>query len=92
MIYLLLAFIALLAGCSQTNIADLINAMGKDPATVCANGVYAGASLNIARTNITNGEVECGANGLKIKSTAVQLGIPAQVTIGQPVTVTPPPK
>ena len=90
MLYLLLGVLVLLAGCSQTNIADLITAMGKDPATVCATGVYAGASLNVSRTNITNGEVNCGPNGMVIKSTAVQLGIPAQVTIGQPVTVTPP--
>jgi len=59
---------ALLAGCSSTNIAELMKAMGNDPATVCATAVYAGASLNVARTNITNGKVTCNPQGLTVES------------------------
>ena len=87
---LFLAAALLPFGCAPTNLAEILKSAGNDPATVCANGVYAGVLINYTRTNVTNGEVQCNANGLTIKTQAVQLGIPAQVTIQQPVTVTGP--
>ena len=59
----------LLAGCTQTNISDLVKAMSGDTATACATGTYAGATLQYSRTNILNGEVTCNANGMSVKST-----------------------
>jgi len=56
-------------GCSQTNITDLIKAVGNDPATVCASGTYAGASIKVFRTALTNGKVSCNDNGLTVEST-----------------------
>lgn len=85
----------LVAGCAPTNISELVKAMGQDPATVCVTATYAGALINVARTNITNGDVQCNGNGLAVKSQATQLGVPMVVTpqlsIGQPTLVPPPP-
>ena len=70
----------LLSGCSQTNIAELVKAMGNDPATFCATAVYAGASLNVARTNITNGRVTCNPQGLTVESEPAIAPIAVKVT------------
>lgn len=68
---LILGTAILLAGCSSTNIAELVKAMAGDNATACASGTYAGAQISYSRTNILNGEVTCNANGMTVKSTPV---------------------
>lgn len=83
---------ALLGGCGyqsgKLSQASFMKDLAGDTATVCLNGQGEGISLNFSRTNITNGEVQCTPQGMVIKSNG--LNIPANVTIGQPVTVTPP--
>ena len=69
----------MLAGCSSTNLADIVKAAGQDPATVCVTAAYAGAMVNISRTNITNGDVQCNGNGLSVKSSTI-VPIELQVT------------
>lgn len=62
----LLAAVALLfAGC--TSVPGIIEAMAKDPATVCISisGPYPAV---ISRTNLTNGEVNCSGQGMVVKS------------------------
>ena len=59
----------LLAGCSQTNLASILEAAAKDPATICGSAVYAGASVNFSRSNITNGDVDCNNGHMTIHST-----------------------
>ena len=66
-------------GCSATNLASVLEAAGKDPATVCGNAMYAGAALNFARTNITNGEVDCNNGHLTVHSTPPPLPVGIQL-------------
>lgn len=73
--------VALLSGCANKagdNLAKIIEALGKDPATVCATVMTEGVSASFARTNITNGDVQC--DKLTVKSTG---------TTTVPVTVKP---
>lgn len=80
---LLLGSIVLLTGCSSTNISEVIKAMANDPATVCATAVVAGSTINIARTNITEGEVSCNGNGLAVKSSPTATQVPVKVVVPQ---------
>lgn len=67
-----------LAACSTTNISELIDALAKDPATVCGSVTTVTGTVNFARTNITSGDVKC--DGLEVHS-------PGQTTV--PVRVVP---
>jgi hypothetical protein len=78
-----------LAGCSSTNIAELVKAAGQDAASVCASVSTVYGVLKFARTNLVNGNIACDANGMIMKSDAAQVGVPIQVTphfnLGAPV-------
>ena len=78
--WLIFVVMILLSGCSQTNLAAILEAAGKDPATVCGSATYAGAQLQFARTNLTQGEVTCNGNGMSVRS------IPSATPIGVKVT------
>ena len=69
----------LLSGCSQTNLADVLAAAAKDPATICGSAMYAGASVTFARTNITNGAVDCNNGHLTIQTTPTAQPIGVQL-------------
>ncbi len=79
------------AGCAST--ADLVKALGQDPATVCVNVTTVYGTLRVARTNIVQGNVTCNGEGLSVKSEATTVGVPLQVvpqiSVGPP-TLTPP--
>jgi hypothetical protein len=60
--------------------AAVIEALAKDPATACLNVNTIYGTLRMARTNITNGDVACGADGLTVKS---------QGNTSIPVTISP---
>lgn len=68
------------AGCAPTNISQMVEAMGRDPATVCVqvNTIY--GTLRASRTNIVDGEVSCSSDGVQVKSRG---------TTSIPVTITP---
>ena len=80
MLGLSLGCLSLLWGCSRTNLAAILEAAGKDPATVCGSATYAGAQLQFGRTNLTQGEVTCNGNGMSVRS------IPSATPIGVKVT------
>jgi hypothetical protein len=56
-----------LSACSKTNITEYIEALGKDPATVCGkltlSTPWGTQTTSVARTNIQNGNVSCPADG-----------------------------
>ena len=64
-IILIGAIACVLSGC--TSLPGIIEAMAKDPATVCVSiaGPYPAV---ISRTNLSNGEVNCSGQGLVVKS------------------------
>jgi hypothetical protein len=74
-----LAIMASLYGCSSTNLADIIVAAGKDPATVCGAVMTPYGNLKFARTNITNGDVQCTQDGLSVKSQPPSVPVGVQV-------------
>ena len=65
------ATIALLfSGCVASNLADVMEKMGDNPATVCitVNTVYGtGKAL---RSNVTNGKVKCDMDGMSVDTVA----------------------
>lgn len=71
--------VALTAGCSSTNLADVLKAAGQDPASVCGSVLTVYGSIKFARTNITNGNVQCSQDGLTVKSDAIQVPMSLQV-------------
>lgn len=74
------AFIAAaLTGCAPTNLADVLEAAGKDPASVCGSITTIYGTAKFARTNIVNGNVSCNQDGLSVKSDAVQVPLQLQV-------------
>jgi hypothetical protein len=78
---MLFCFILILAsGCVASNLAEVVTALGKDPASVCINLSTIYGNLKVARTNISNGDVTCAADGLVVKSQASQVGIPVVIT------------
>lgn len=80
--------IVLLAGCSTTNISELIQALASDPATVCITATGYGGSVTVSRTNIANGDVTCPpGGGLSVKSQG-GTNIPVTVMATQPPVVT----
>lgn len=89
---LVLVCLVLLAGCTSTNISELVQALASDPATVCITATGYGGSVTVSRTNIFNGDVTCPpGGGLSVKSTG-GASIPVTVTTTQPpptITVTP---
>jgi len=82
----LIAILLLVAGCSTS--AGMIEALGKDPATVCVNVATIYGTMKLARTNIVSGNVSCTQDGLTVQSDAQKIGVPVmvvpQVTIGAP--------
>lgn len=58
----------LLTGCSQTNLAEVIAAMAKDPATACVTVMTPQGTGKIYRTNIRNGIVKCDETGMAVSS------------------------
>ena len=102
LVVLILLACAALVSCTATNItelrkaqAEVIEALSKDPATVCVTVSYGPATVTGGRTNITNGDVQCTPSGMVIKSQATQLGVPMtvvpQLSIGAPTLTQPPP-
>lgn len=73
---LLVLAVVVLAGCA--NLPATIDALAKDPATVCGTLSTPWGTQTFARTNITTGSVECGP--LKVEA-------PGQTQL--PVTVVP---
>ncbi len=81
------------AGCSSTNVSDMVKALGQDPASVCVNVTSVYGTLRVARTNLVNGTVVCNGEGLTVKSEATMVGVPLQVVPQisvAPPTLTPP--
>ncbi len=82
----LIAVVVLMAGCSTS--AGMIEALGKDPATVCVQVTSIYGTMRLARTNIVSGNVTCNQEGLTVQSDAQRIGVPVlvvpQVTIGAP--------
>lgn len=60
--------LVLLTGCSQTNLAEVITALAKDPATACVRLMTPQGSGTIYRTNIKHGLVKCDENGMAVSS------------------------
>lgn len=71
----------LLAGCSTFGLSpEQIDALAKDPATVCTSITSVYGKFQFARTNIVNGNVACSQDGLTVKSDASQIGVPITIT------------
>ena len=83
---LLIAFF--LFGCSLSPSAEFIEALGKDPATVCFQITSVYGTVRFARTAIPAGSINCSGEGLSVKSDAATAGVPItvvpQITIGAP--------
>ncbi len=62
----LLAGVALLAGCAPTNISELAKAMAGDQASVCVTITTIYGTAKIARSGLLNGTVNCSADGMAI--------------------------
>jgi lipopolysaccharide export system protein LptA len=67
--------LVLVAGCSTS--AGMIEALGKDPASVCVQITSIYGTMRLARTNIVNGNVSCVQEGLTVQSDAQKIGAPA---------------
>lgn len=84
---LLLILALAVSGCSTS--AGMIEALGKDPATVCVQVTSIYGTMRLARTNIISGNVACNQEGLTVQSDAQRIGVPVlvvpQVTVGQPI-------
>ena len=86
-------FLLTLAGCAGGFLdASQIEALGKDPASVCLSIQTPYGTAKFARTNIMSGNVSCDSDGLKVQSDAQKVGVPLlvvpSVTVG-PTVVTP---
>ena len=72
--------------------ASQIEALAKDPASVCVSITTPYGNMKFARTNIVQGNVVCDANGQTVQSDAQKVGVPVTIvptiTLGAP-TVTP---
>lgn len=80
--------VMLMSGCSQTNLAEILQAAGRDPASVCGSVMTPYGNLKFARTNITNGDVVCNQDGLTVKSQPPSVPVGIQVLpgpLGQPL-------
>ena len=77
-----LALVAALAGCSPSNLADVVKAAGQDNATVCARVTSVYGTLTYMRSNVANGDATCDTLSIKAQPAA-----PTQATI--PMTITP---
>lgn len=64
--YLILALPLFFSGCMGT--AAVVEAMGKDPASVCVQLTTIYGKAQIARSNIQGGKVFCSAEGLTVDS------------------------
>lgn len=65
---LVLGLAVLLSGCLQHSITDVLEALGKDQATVCAKvsgGPYIG---ELYRTNAQNVRLKCTRDGLEVEA------------------------
>lgn len=83
---LLLGMALLLTGCVGTNISELVDAMGKDPATVCWTVTSVYGTVKGYRTAILNGTVTCNQDGLAVKAGTAGS---SDGTVVVPVTVPP---
>ena len=63
-----LALLLLLTGCTSNPIQGMMEAIGKDPATVCAKVVYGPAVAQLYRTNSPNARVKCDNDGMEVTS------------------------
>lgn len=81
-----------LAACGGFLDASQIDALAKDPASVCFSATHPYGNIRFARTNCTNCNVSCDSEGLKVQTDAAKVGVPLTITpnisIGPP-TVTP---
>ena len=57
-----------LAGCSATNISKLVEAMAKDPATVCITVTSIYGTVKSYRTAAPNATVKCDQEGMSVRS------------------------
>jgi hypothetical protein len=69
----------LLTGCSMTNLADVLTAAGKDPASVCGTIMTPYGSMSFSRTAITNGDVDCNNGHLTVRSNPPSVPVGVQV-------------
>lgn len=80
----LVALMLMLGGCMGN--AAVIDAMARDQATICfSNSNMWSGTTNFARTNITNGDVEC--DKLKVKSSGQVTVTGSGATVQGPVVV-----
>lgn len=57
-----------LAGCATNGMTAMLEAIGKDPATVCAKIVYGPAVAQVYRTNAASASVKCNNDGLEVQA------------------------
>jgi hypothetical protein len=64
----ILALALALTGCSTTNISKLVEAMAKDPATVCITVTSIYGTVKSYRTAAPNATVKCDQEGMSVRS------------------------
>lgn len=70
-IAILLSIVSLLmVGCVSTDLPKLIEALGKDPATVCGRIIYGPAVVQVYRTAAINVNVTCTNDGMSVTTPA----------------------
>ena len=62
--------ILLLAGCSSLELPQLVEALGKDPSTLCLTAAVGTSTVRLARTQLTTGELRCTGDGLQVTPAA----------------------
>lgn len=60
--------LVLITGCASNGLKEMIEALAKDPATVCAKIVYGPAVVQIYRTNAQQASVKCTNDGLEVET------------------------
>lgn len=75
-----LVFALFCSGCMASNMTEFAKALGQDPATVCFQLTTIYGQGKLSRTNCTNCDVSCTAEGMAIKSTSPTTNIPVTVT------------
>lgn len=71
-----------LTGCSSTNLAEIVQAAGHDPATVCARVTSVYGTLTYLRANPTAGKVSCDTLTVEVPTAvAIPLAITPSFTV-----------
>lgn len=71
----------LLAGCSSTNLADIVAAAGTNQATICARVTSVYGTLTFLRSNVMGGDVSCDTLSIKTQPQSVPLAVTPTFTL-----------